>query len=894
MSNIAWYPIEDEGVINRWLGVGSVTTPLADLEQTIDPKGDAFAEMGRWALNYWAMDLRVIRLKETVYAQKDLPNWEPGQDPHQQKVFVDGHRWEYMRTEADRMLDFSRFNFNPTLMEAWTFAYLRVPESVTFSGILLSIGPAHVWVNQELVYRFTDIFSYVKPLMLPFDLHLHAGINKVYLHGEMLGWREARLALGLQLQSLGNFPIEIGIPIGDVDPIAWQQAEKSIDAVQVQQFALPDNQLTLTLNPDHPTQETIETEIRLPTVGGPWAQFSALPDVSSHEIVTLQSDTAHTIQVDSTVVDAFTSLPGENHLTLVLRPTSSVPISREQSIWASNNDFRTVPYGTYAERRQEALQHLASMPYDVVANMALVAIGQSETISSDAITVALSFMQNRRDCADFYAVGLLAALYWYGDSQALQPEDKRRIEATFQGFKFWIDEPGLDAMCYFTENHQILFHVTAYLIGQYAPDWVFSNSGMTGAEQQERADHMIRDWILRRLRGNYSEWDSNAYLALDIFAMLALVEFAEDTTIQQMATTLVHKTLFMIAMQSYRGVHGSSHGRCYVEGLKSARVENTSGIQRIAWGMGILNGETRATGLLALARRYQVPTILQQIGADTDAEVITYARSYEQFQRYFDMRDDTWDIETITYRTPTGMLAAAIHHRSGEDGIQEHLWQATLSPEAVVFTTYPGNSQEHGQARPNYWSGSVILPQVQMFDRHLICLYPVKQEIGLGYTHAYFPVAYFDEVMIEGNWAFARYGKGYVGLWGDGELSLTPRGKHAGQELRSKGKGSMWVCVLGSESLDSSFSLFQEKYRQHSPIIAEDLQVMWETPNGDDLMAKWGSPFMVNDKVYLANSLPHYKNQYTDTNIGDDEMIISHDGKQLVLDLKNGRWRASH
>jgi hypothetical protein len=206
------------------------------------------------------------------------------------------------------------------------------------------------------------------------------------------------------------------------------------------------------------------------------------------------------------------------------------------------------------------------------------------------------------DCADFYAVGLLALLYRYGDQPALRTADREQIESAFRTFKFWLDEPGLDAMCYFTENHQILFHMTAYLAGQRWPDRVFSNSRLTGRQQLARARPRIESWILRRLRGNLSEWDSNAYLALDVFAMLALVEFADSRRPREMATVLLHKIFFMIACQSYRSRHGSTHGRCYVTGLKSAHVENTSSLQRIAWGMDIFNGETRATGLLAMAR----------------------------------------------------------------------------------------------------------------------------------------------------------------------------------------------------------------------------------------------------------------------------------------------------
>ncbi|MBK8136728.1 MAG: hypothetical protein IPK52_12975 [Chloroflexi bacterium] len=39
--------------------------------------------------------------------------------------------------------------------------------------------------------------------------------------------------------------------------------------------------------------------------------------------------------------------------------------------------------------------------------------------------------------------------------------------------------------------------------------------------------------------------------------------------------------------------------------------------------MGIFNGETRALGLLSMARRYRLPDILQKIGADVDRTIVT-------------------------------------------------------------------------------------------------------------------------------------------------------------------------------------------------------------------------------------------------------------------------------
>ena len=61
-----------------------------------------------------------------------------------------------------------------------------------------------------------------------------------------------------------------------------------------------------------------------------------------------------------------------------------------------------------------------------------------------------------------------------------------------------MDEPGEDSMCYWSENHQILFAASEYLMGQMFPDEVFTNSGITGAQHMEKARVRILDWLEMR------------------------------------------------------------------------------------------------------------------------------------------------------------------------------------------------------------------------------------------------------------------------------------------------------------------------------------------------------------------------------------------------------------
>ena len=89
--------------------------------------------------------------------------------------------------------------------------------------------------------------------------------------------------------------------------------------------------------------------------------------------------------------------------------------------------------------------------------------------------------------------------------------------------KYWYDEMGVyDHAIYTTENHQILYHSSEYLLGQMFPNDTFVNSGMTGKEHEEHAVPLIKRWLNWRGQFGMSEWHSATYYVEDIAALVGL------------------------------------------------------------------------------------------------------------------------------------------------------------------------------------------------------------------------------------------------------------------------------------------------------------------------------------------------------------------------------------
>ena len=100
-------------------------------------------------------------------------------------------------------------------------------------------------------------------------------------------------------------------------------------------------------------------------------------------------------------------------------------------------------------------------------------------------------------------------------------------------------------------------------------------------------------------RVDFSEWDSNCYFEEDLLALSHLADLAESQSVYDLATVIMDKMFLTMALNSYKGTFGSTHGRTYTPHIKGARGESTAGVSRLMWGMGAFNDKILATVGLA-------------------------------------------------------------------------------------------------------------------------------------------------------------------------------------------------------------------------------------------------------------------------------------------------------
>jgi hypothetical protein len=865
--------LDERGTVRDWLVSPAWREAADNLAQHLDAEGSPWGDGGRWVLTNGP---DVTPLKQALYRSRPLrPHGPPEPVTEGGLVTYIGPTglahsgtWQRVHTAADGLVDWSAFCFTPEYRLALAATVVEVDQAERRTLRLASTGPTMLFLDGRRIDESHTV-SYMDPLEREVRVWLPSRTSTLVVASWQVAFRECRQVLRLQVDGL---PVRVVIPSEGADEYASAVAEQVLDAVGVARWGSADPEVPLT----GPEGALLRTS---------WADRPA--DASrvrvraGRTVVRLAgAPTADDDDVGSA------SMLATGELTLrVSVDDDRAPVYRSFPVAILPARYRGAPEGDPAAWHRELLEHVAAMDGVAAAELARWEL-TGAAVTGGGLAGALDMVDGRADCADFEAVGLLN-LWHRVPAPGWTKGVRDRVHDALLGFKYWIDQPGLDAMCYFTENHQLVWHTAETLAGEAFPDDTFTNSGWSGAKHAEHGRALAREWIERRLAGGFSEFDSNAYLAIDTLALVSLAEFADDAALAELAAGLADRVLFSLAANSWRGIHGAAHGRSYVQALRSSRLEETAPIMWLCFGVGALNDAVLPATVLATAQRYAVPAAVRAVARHTAGE--WWGRqSYRGGYRFaHDLLDRPYGSDTVVYRTPDVMLASAQDYRVGLPGLQEHIWGATLGPEAQVFVTHPPNASSSPSARPNAWTGNRILPRVRQQRDTLLALYPTA-----GRTHAWFPIAHLDEWVRRGVWTVGRVGDGYVALATNGGSEPVVSGPDAWQELLPAGVGTAWVCTVGQHASHGTFAEFVDSLA--TPQFGAE-RVRFASPRGPELELGWTGLFTVDGRPIDLDAdgrperWPQVDNPACVLRHGDDQMVISIDGSEHRIDLRRGR-----
>lgn len=272
-------------------------------------------------------------------------------------------------------------------------------------------------------------------------------------------------------------------------------------------------------------------------------------------------------------------------------------------------------------------------------------LAAGERIDEAELLGLCDFVDARIDCADFRMMAILKTMYKW--QHLLSAETVDRCRATILGFKYWMDEPGDDGMCYWSENHQCLFATCELLAGQLYPDEVFTNNGITGAERIARGTIRLRRWLHDRFRFGYTEWLSNTYYEEDVAPLSMLIDHSADSDIAAGATIVLDLLMLDMAMHRFGGRFVGTGGRVYEMPKKDPAHADVNDILVNVFGDDPDHeyDYERIAAVFVLRDNYRVPAAIRSIAACGEDVTIKASHGLD-LTEIADHYDDPLDIDT--------------------------------------------------------------------------------------------------------------------------------------------------------------------------------------------------------------------------------------------------------
>ncbi|MHA7987338.1 hypothetical protein ACX9R5_16180 [Rathayibacter sp. CAU 1779] len=838
-------------MVRDWLIGPLWEWPCDDLDAVVSPVGSPWekdAQPGRLARWRLTNGPDAAPVKSALYRRHPLV--EDQRMPHAAAgasfawtSHAGSHDGELTRTHtgADGLVDWSGFARTPQYRLAVAVTQLEVDQAEWRDLEVHSTGPVAVWVNGVASAVFDDI-TYMEPSRHPLRVRLEAGITTVVIASWQLALRECRHVVGLRV--LGQ-PVAVVIDQPGADEYTASDEESRLDAIAFDGSTVVDGTLAFRSAPGFPLTVRVHG-ISVPGTGGGTAvdeehETVVTPDASGRAVVALPAIRAGVFDLPYEALITLSETGSRNGLSRTFPVTNASEVPTRRVVTGAPEDWRTELLG-YA---RELDPGIAS---------ALARADEGGTIGHADLRHALGLITDRGDCSDFEAVGILLLLHRVPDLR-WEPGARQAAIDALLGFKYWIDQPGLDAQCYFTENHQFVWHVAEHLAGRRFADRTFTGTGWDGVRHADHGARLAAEWLSAKLAGGFSEFESNAYAAINCFSLVALAELG-DQELAASARKLLDLLLCSLATASWRGIHATAHGRSYTRMLRTARLEETGPLMWLCWGTGSLNPAAAPAVALATTRAYHVPQVVREIARASSSDWSYSTVNSGRLRPETDLLDRPFRSVVTGFHTPHAAIACVEDYRVGLPGLQEHVWGVTLGPETQVFATHPATSSRSGDVRPNAWSGHRVLPRARRHEGSVIALHRIPVDDPTGRTHLWFPSSHFDEVIVEGDWIGGRLGHGLVAVATDGGFERIARGDEAGEEWTPRGAGLWYVATIGSVDEHGSLGDFTRSLTtpEYGCDAYAEPWLRWTAPGGGLIEADYAGRFTVNGGPVAAAS----------------------------------------
>lgn len=751
--------------------------------------------------------LRYEQYLRTIVADRD--EIKPDKDVCLGKNSRLGLPWRYYFQYGNWFVDESTFYSTLKKVEMDGVSGIYVEQDLKVRAAVWSYCAVTVWCNAAVVCEVhTPVY---KPIIKEETvLELKKGWNRLYIRLQTLGVRDTRTLFGIQILENSSkinvvLPHEKGCRVL-TEMERWLGTIGIKDSVMTFKGKAPEG---TRLGYDSQSADFAMVESRKE-----WR------DISGQSQVRLEKRRG-VILVSVTGGDTVLTRTVENLLV-------QKPVYSQAKTWEENKKeifLRTASV--------QSLSRGDKFGFSISTLLARKALGMELKTDRDLLFETLAQIESRYDCSDFLVCGLVR----YIKNYPLDEELEKRVKEVLCGWRYWMDQEGADAMCFWSENHSLMFYACAMNVGELYPEAYFTRAAMTGRELHEWGKERVGLWLADVERYGFEEFLSTVYMCVTFAALLNVIDYS-SRSISGRAAALTDRLLEMLSLHTFDGSVIAPMGRVYREVIYPFR----QGAQAL---MNLVNPSVPYSfgegwlGFYATSA-YKLPPRLVQLmeqPASTSystGNALVYLKKTEDYcltsvqSPRQDHQERRWEnLTLIPGADPSSWeYAKSLNERfhgttcfePGVYGYQQHMWYGALDKETGIFTNHPGGTCDSSTMRPGYWSGNGVMPALLQREEMLLAVYHIPHNHPIHFTHAYVPVPKLDEVKTGKHWLTGKKGNAYAALWCSGEME-----KEDDQlfdcEYRTYGDDIAYFYVCASTKEFGSMEEFETYVKGLNPVF---------------------------------------------------------------------------
>ncbi|MHA3979826.1 hypothetical protein ACW9UR_19290 [Halovulum sp. GXIMD14794] len=726
-------------------------------------------------------------------------------------------------------VDFSLFAYVPLLIRRALRCRLHTGEGGRARFRLTACGAIRLWLGDELVESFAP-WSFNYESSREVELDLPAG--DVDLTVELEDLHERNTVNYFAVTWISGAEVSYSVPAAD--PERLEDAMAVIDGLDFDRVYFDGGPLSLGL--EQPPRFGLPVEV---VSLGQAARNHSYEWLDTPPITLTLEPGASTV----TFPDVETLPTGCSEVTICAR-VGDVRIPKRLGTTILT---RAIPlHGRdVAARKAEVLRHTLN---DTGSEISVAMVHLAQGVCSDrtrrVLEEGLRLIESRHDCSDF---AYLAALRIWRDYRGTLPEDLEvRLERALLGFRFWVTEPGNDAMWFWSENHILCFHISQYIAGHLFPDRRFPNSGRLGETHEAEARQRLYRWFESIESFGLCEWNSAAYYPIDMFALLALHDLSPDEVLKQKAKQLLDRIFVMTGLHTTGGVPAGTQGRSYEKELLPGPINELAVTAAIAFGGTYYPAQGRAAFSFCLSD-YEPPEAAARFARPARGELIE-ARYHQGFRQHGKL---------TLWKTDQVQLSTVSDHMTGTRGAQQHVIDVQFAgnPMARLWINHPGDRKPWSERRPSRLAGNHWLPRVAQHGGTALMIYDVPEDDRyIPHSQLFAITPAFDELWQCEKGVLLRSGQACASIWCSEPLEVETRGAYRGAIFRANARRTAWVVSLETDVSEADVARLQERLQNDAldfdrealrlgyGAYALDYRSGHFTKDGQELRQDFGSP----------------------------------------------------